>query len=96
MGSDNTYIHARTGEMIANAAQQRNLWEAMNGNGGGHGTNIVINNSASNLVTAKPQITKDKIELLIDARVNDSIRNGRYNTSLNMAQQGMSGDYYGI
>ena len=38
----------------------------------------------------------DKIELLIDARVNDSFKNGRYNKSLNMAQQGMSGDFYGI
>lgn len=96
MGSDNTYIHARTGEMVANAAQQRNLWEAMNGNGGGSGTNIVINNSAANLVTAQPQISKDKIELMIDARVNDSLKNGRYTNALNMAQQGAAGDYYGI
>lgn len=96
MGSDNTYIHARTGEMVANAAQQRNLWEAMNGNGGGNGANIVINNSASNIASAQPKITRNAIEIMIDARVNDSMKNGRYDKSLNMAQQGMSGDYYGI
>lgn len=97
MGSDNTYIHARTGEMVANAAQQRNLWEAMNGNGsGGGGTNIVINNSASNIATAQPKLTRDKIEIMIDARVNDSLKNGRYDKSLTQAQSGMSGDYYGI
>lgn len=96
MGSDNTYIHARTGEMVANAAQQRNLWEAMNGNGGGSGTNIVINNSASNIATAQPKLTRDKIEIMIDARVNDSLKNGRYDKSLTQAQSGMSGDYYGI
>ena len=99
LGDDNTYIHARRGEWVVNAMQQKKLLSLLNAGGstgGGNIPNIVINNSASNLVRAQPQITKDKIELLIDARVNDSLKNGRYNTSLNMAQQGMSGDYYGI
>lgn len=99
MGGDNTYIHARTGEWVVNAAQQRRLWELANGGGlggTGGGANIMINNSASNMVRAQPQITKDKIEIMIDARVNDSLKNGRYNSALNQAQQGMSGDYYGI
>lgn len=96
MGSDNTYVHARTGEMVANAAQQRNLWEAMNGNGGGSGTNIVINNSASNIATAQPKITRNQIEIMIDARVNDGLKNGRYDKSLTQAESGMGGDYYGI
>lgn len=30
-GSDNTYIHARTGEMVLNAHQQRSLWDMING-----------------------------------------------------------------
>ena len=97
MGADNTYIHARTGEMVVNAAQQKALWEAMNGgaNGAG-GANIVINNSAANIATAQPKITRDKIEIMIDARVNDSMRRGRYNQSMSEAQEGMTGDYYGI
>lgn len=95
---DNIAANLNSREMVMNMSQQKALWDFINGgsNGGGHGTNIVVNNSASNLVQAQPQITKDKIELLIDARVNDSLKNGRYNTSLNMAQQGMSGDFYGI
>lgn len=95
---DNIAANLNSREMVMNMSQQKALWDFINGgsNGGAGGTNIVINNSASNLVRAQPQITKDKIELLIDARVNDSLKNGRYNTSLNMAQQGMSGDYYGI
>lgn len=95
---DNIAANLNSREMVMNMSQQKALWDFINGgsNGGGNGTNIVINNSASNLVRAQPQITKDKIELLIDARVNDSLKNGRYNTSLNMAQQGMSGDFYGI
>ncbi len=98
MGGDNTYIHARRGEMIMNAAQQRKLWDLLSGGsfGGGMGVNLIINNSAANLVSAQPQISKDKIELLIDARVNDSLKKGRYTNALNMAQQGVAGDYYGI
>lgn len=97
MGADNTYIHARTGEMVVNAAQQKALWEAMNGgaNGAG-GANIVINNSAANIATAQPKLTRDKIEIMIDARVNDSMRRGRYDQSMSEAQAGITGDYYGI
>ena len=95
---DNIAANLNSREMVMNMSQQKALWDFINGgsNGGAGGTNIVINNSAANLVRAQPQITKDKIELLIDARVNDSLKNGRYNTSLNMAQQGMGGDFYGI
>ena len=97
MGADNTYIHARTGEMVVNAAQQKALWEAMNGGANGAGSaNIVINNSAANIATAQPKLTRDKIEIMIDARVNDSMRRGRYDQSMNEAQAGMTGDYYGI
>ena len=95
---DNIAANLNSREMVMNMGQQKALWDFINGGsrGAGGGTNIVINNSASNLVTAQPQISKDKIELLIDARVNDSLKNGRYNNSLNMANQSMSGDYYGI
>lgn len=91
---DNIAANLNSREMVMNMGQQKALWDFINGgsNYGAGGTNIVINNSASNLVTAQPQISKDKIELMIDARVNDSLKNGRYNNSLNMAQQGMSGD----
>lgn len=95
---DNIAANLNSREMVMNMSQQKGLWDFINGgsNGAGGGANIVINNSAANIVSARPQITKDKIELLIDARVNDSLKNGRYNTSLNMAQQGMGGEYYGI
>lgn len=95
---DNIATNLNSREMVMNMNQQKGLWDFINGGskGAGGGTNIVINNSASNLVTAQPQISKDKIELLIDARVNDSLKNGRYTNALNMAQQGAAGDYYGI
>jgi hypothetical protein len=99
MGADNTTIAARTGEMIMNANQQRALWDMLNGSGnsaGAGGVNLTINNSAANLVSAQPQITRGQIELMIDARVNDGLRNGRFDGGLNAASAGMSGEFYGV
>lgn len=92
---DRVRANVNSGEMILNAAQQRSLWDMANGRGGG-GTSVVINNSASNLVSARPQITEDKIKILIDARVNEGLQKGKYDQSLAMANQGMDGDMWGI
>ena len=99
MGADNTTIAARSGELVMNANQQRALWDMLNGTGNAAGTggvNLTINNSAANLVTVQPQITRGQIELMIDARVNDGLKSGRFNSGLNAANAGMSGDFYGI
>jgi hypothetical protein len=99
MGADNTTIAARTGEMIMNANQQRALWDMINGTGAtgnNGGVNVTINNSAANLVSARPQITRGQIELMIDARVNDGLNKGRFDGGLNAASAGMSGKYYGV
>ena len=69
----------------------------MNGKGNqAKGTNIIINNSAANIVDASPSISKNQIEILIDSRVNESLKNGRYNHSLKHAENSMTGDFYGI
>ena len=99
MGADNTTIAARSGELVMNANQQRALWDMINGTGnaaGAGGVNLTINNNAANLVNVQPQITRGQIELMIDARVNDGLKSGRFNSGLNAANAGMSGDFYGI
>lgn len=99
MGGDNTVIAARGGELVINANQQRALWDMLNGSAGAAGAggvNLTINNSAANMVNAQPQISRNEIEIMIDARVNDSLRNGRYDSGLNAAQAGMSGEFYGM
>ena len=95
---DNIATNLNSREMVMNMSQQKELWDFINGGSNGRGATpqIVINNSASNIATAQPRLTRDKIEIMIDARVNDSLKNGRYNSSLNIAQQGMTGEYYGI
>jgi hypothetical protein len=98
-GSDNTYIHARNGELVLNAETQAKLWNKLNSNnfsGSGYNMDVIINNSASNLVRATPQISREKIELMIDARVNESLKSGRYNDSLTAANNSMSGTFYGM
>jgi hypothetical protein len=99
LGADNTLVAARGGELMVNASQQRELWDVLNGGARGTaagGVSLTINNSASNLVTATPQINRNQIELMIDARVNESLKDGRYNDGLNAAQAGMSGAFYGL
>ena len=59
MGSDNTYIHARRGEMVLNAEQQRKLFEVANGN--------TTNNMAAQLaqaIAAMPAPVMDYSEFL--------------------------------
>jgi len=59
MGSDNTYIHARRGEMVLNAEQQRKLFEVANGN--------TTNNMAAQLaqaIAAMPAPVMDYAEFL--------------------------------
>lgn len=94
---DNIAANLNSREMVMNMGQQKALWDFINGGANGGGcTNIVINNSASNMVTAQPRLSKDKIEIMIDARVNESLKKGRYGKSLAVAEQEMSGDYWGI
>ncbi len=93
---DKIQANVNSGEMILNATQQRSLWEAANGRGAGGGVSIQINNSAANLVSAKPQITEEKIGIMIDARVNEGLKSGKYDQSLTMANQGMNGETWGI
>lgn len=95
---DNIAANLNSREMVMNMNQQKGLWDFINrgSNGIGGGVNLIINNSASNIVKAQPQISQDKIEIMIDARVNDGLQKGRYGNSLAMAQQEMSGEYYGI
>ncbi len=95
---DNIAANLNSREMVMNMGQQKALWDFINGGSTGHGTGtqVVINNSASNIVNAQPRISKDKIEVLIDARVNESLKKGRYGKSLAIAEQEMTGDFWGI
>lgn len=94
MGGDNTYIHARTGEMILNANQQRNLWDMINGQEARQqGWNLTVNNTQSNRVDAEVREQNGDVYVdIIDAHINRGFRDGTYDTGLaavNTRQEGV-------
>lgn len=93
MGRDNTVANVRTGEMIANAEQQKNLWQAMNGGSGGVQLlqPITIENNASNEVEANANVDDRQITITVNKIVNKSMKDGQYSASMQAAQQGFSG-----
>ena len=81
MGGDNTYIHARAGEMILNAHQQRNLWDMINGQGGRGETSLdlTVNNTQSNKVDTQFRKEDGAIILdIVDKRVNKGFIDGTF------------------
>lgn len=93
---DRVVANVNSGEMILNATQQRQLWETANGMGARGGVFLNIHNSASNLVRATPQVDGNTINLMIDARVTESLRNGRYDAALEEGEFNRDGVFYGI
>jgi hypothetical protein len=96
MGGDNTYIHARRGEMVLNAAQQRSLWDKLNGQAGraDPGLNLTINNTQAGRVDTEIQQQPDG-ELLItilDKQINKGLAGGNYDAgfaAMNTRQEGV-------
>lgn len=93
MGGDNTYIHARNGEMILNAAQQRSLWEMIAGNPSAGDFNLTVNNTQSGRVDT--QIRQDQrgyIIDIVDKHVNQGLSDGTYDpgfAAMNTRQEGV-------
>lgn len=85
MGGDNTYIHARTGELVINAAQQRHLWDMLNGQQqrGDMGSNITVNNTQSNVVdTDVRNVNGETIIDILDKHINNGLTTGIYDAGL--------------
>lgn len=93
---DKVIANVNSGEMILNTRQQRQLWEAANGSGMMGGVQVNISNSAANLVRATPQIDGNTINLMIDARVSESLRKGRYDAALDISEANRGGTFYGV
>lgn len=95
MGGDNTYIHARAGEMVLNAAQQRNLWDKLNGQDsrGAAGYNLTVNNTQSGRVdTSIRQDNNGLIIDILDKHINQGFSDGTYDAGLaamNTRQEGV-------
>ena len=95
MGSDNTYIHARTGEMVLNAHQQRSLWDMINGQDSRQqaGLNLTINNTQANRVDADVREQDGEVFIdILDKHINKGFSDGTYDAGLaamNTRQEGV-------
>jgi hypothetical protein len=97
MGGDDTYIHARSGEMILNAAQQKVMWNLLNGATNGNPSvsmNVKVINNASNEVKSSAQMSMEGLVVTIDKIVNSSMQQGKYTDSMNIAQSQSQGVKY--
>ncbi|CAJ0592338.1 unnamed protein product [Cylicocyclus nassatus] len=95
MGSDNTYIHARGGEMVLNADQQRSLWDIINGMGSRQpdGLNLTVNNTQANRVDADVREQDGEVFIdILDKHINKGFTDGTYDAGLaamNTRQEGV-------
>lgn len=93
MGGDNTYIHARAGEMILNANQQRSLWDMINGQHGRGGYSLTVNNTQSGRVDT--DISQDTngglIVEIIDKHINKGFADGTFDGGMAAMQNRMQG-----
>lgn len=81
-GGDNTYIHARSGEMMLNAAQQRNLFDMANSKNSGGGMKVNIRNYMGESAEVTPSLSGDTLNLIIDRRVTEQLSSGSYGEAL--------------
>ncbi len=91
IGEDNTYIHARRGEMMLNARQQKNLYDIANSSSRPFSNNIYVKNEAGESVKAQAAIGQSGVEITIKKIVNDAIASGEFNNSF----QTMKANIYG-
>jgi len=94
-GADNTTINARKGEMILNANQQSKLWSMLNsGSSGGVSLNVDVVNNMGDSANVNTQLTSDGLRVTIDRIVESSLQKGRYNASLQTAENQRKGVNY--
>ena len=95
MGGDNTYAHVRNGEMILNAAQQKAIWNQLNGlsgkTGSGLTNNVTIKNYAAGNVSVSQVSKNNGFDLIIRETVRKQLAAGEYSSQLEAAQAQLGG-----
>lgn len=82
LGNDNTYIHARSGEMLLNASQQKNLFDTANGGASNGGLKVSIKNYMGDSAEVSTGLDENTLNIIIDKRVTSQLENGGYTEAL--------------
>ena len=91
---DRVQANVNSGEMILNAQQQRNLWEAANRNGGsGAIVNmpVKVENYASDKVSTNAQMSPEGLSIIIRDIVKSQMEKGDYTQSMAIANSRANG-----
>ena len=80
--------------MVLNAAQQRSLWDRLNGQQGAGGYNLTVNNTQAGRVDTevKQQPNGDLMINIIDKHINKGFADGTFDAgfaAMNTRQQGV-------
>lgn len=89
---DHVTANVNSGEMILNAAQQKQLWQMANGNSsGGVAVNVPVNieNHTDARVSAKWDM--NQLKVTIDKMVDTSMKNGRFDKSMQYSESARTG-----
>lgn len=93
---DKIAFKGNAGEAILNASEQRQFMAYANGTAQGTGINMnvqVINNRANDTKTSQ-EITPNGLRIVIDKIVNTSMAEGKYNNSMDLAENKKNGAIY--
>ncbi len=90
IGDDNTYIHARNGEMILNANQQKNLFDSLKLRNNG-GLNVNVKNYMGNSAEVSTSLDAGVLNIIIDKRVQEQVASGAYNKAFAKGEISRSG-----
>ena len=94
---DRVQANVNSGEMILNAQQQRNLWEAANRSGHGGATinmPVTIENNAADKVSASAQMSPKGLSIVIRDIVRAQMENGEYAQAMAVGNNKASGMNY--
>lgn len=91
LGEDNVYIHARRGELLLNARQQKNLYDIANGSGASYANNIFVKNEAGDVAKASAGIDAQGVQITVKRIVNDAMARGEFNNSYALMRNSIYG-----
>jgi len=99
MGGDNVRasVGLREGEMVLNAQQQKNMFDAINSNNlgrGGFTGDIKIYNYAADSTNTDTEVTQDDIRIMITKQVKKDMAAGVYNSEMKQAETTANGVRY--